>query len=209
MSLFDTQKIAVEWLGYPISYVELIGTVFGFISVYLASRGNIFTWSAGIVNEFFLFLLFYQIQLYPDMLLQVFFFVMTLYGWYHWGKKSNTPTITCLSVKGRIIAGIVVLLGTVLSGFVFQSIHLLLPALFHKPAAYPFADSFVLVASIVATFLLIGKKMDNWFLWIAIDIVCVVIYLKKEIYFLSLEYLIFLGLATYGAIHWSNRMKHG
>ena len=90
MEFFSIEQIAVDFPGYPVSYVELIGTIFGLISVYLASRANIFTWSTGIVNEFFLFLLFFQVQLYPDMLLQLFFFATTLYGLVPVGKEKQS-----------------------------------------------------------------------------------------------------------------------
>jgi nicotinamide mononucleotide transporter len=209
MKIFSIEEVAIEVLEYSISYVELIGTLFGFISVYLASRGNILTWAAGIVNELFLFLLFFQLQLYPDMMLQLFFFVTTLYGWYQWGQKVNPLGITKLNLRKRLIVGATIIIGTLVSGLLFSCIHLILPQLFKLSAAYPFADSFVMVSSIAATILLIKKKLDNWFLWIAIDIVCVFIYLKKGIYFLSLEYFIFLGLAIYGMIHWRKRLTHG
>lgn len=74
MSFFDIENIAFQILNYPISYVEFIGALFGLVSVYLAAKANILTWGTGIVNELFLFILFFQVQLYADMLLQVFFF---------------------------------------------------------------------------------------------------------------------------------------
>ena len=76
MHFFDIASAAFTVIGYPISYVELIGTLFGLISVYFASRANILTWSTGIVNEVFLFILFFQVHLYADMFLQVYFFVL-------------------------------------------------------------------------------------------------------------------------------------
>ena len=94
MTLFDINNIACEIIGYQISYVELIGTLFGFISVYLATKTNILTWATGIINELFLFILFFQVQLYADMFLQVFFFVVTLYGWYNWKQIPKENGIT-------------------------------------------------------------------------------------------------------------------
>lgn len=90
MNFFDTKNIAFQILDYPLSYVELIGTLFGFLSVYLATRANILTWATGIINELFLFILFFQVQLYADMFLQIYFFIITLYGWYKWNSKKTT-----------------------------------------------------------------------------------------------------------------------
>ncbi len=208
MSFFDINYLAFSVLGYPISYVELIGTLFGLISVFYASRANILTWPTGIVNEVFLFVLFFQVQLYADMFLQVYFFVVTLYGWYNWKTNLDDKMVSSLSNKNRLLLFLIVIIGTVLSGYLFSNIHHLLPNYFKIRAAYPFTDSFVMVSSIVATVLLARKKLENWVFWIAVDTVCVVLYYKKEIFFLSLEYLIFFGLASYGLYHWTKELKH-
>jgi nicotinamide mononucleotide transporter len=199
MNFFEIQNIAFQVLGYPISYVELIGTLFGLVSVYFASKANILTWGTGIVNEVFLFILFFQVQLYADMFLQIYFFVVTLYGWYKWNVKTSENKISETSFRNKIFLAVTILIGTLISGFLFTNIHLYLPAYFKIQAAYPFIDSFVMVSSIVATILLAKKKIENWYLWVAVDLVCVVLYFKKGVYFLSLEYFIFLGL--FGAAH--------
>lgn len=207
MNLFEIKNIAFQIWDYPISYVELIGTLFGLASVYFASRANILTWGTGIVNEVFLFILFFQVQLYPDMFLQVYFFIVTLYGWYKWNAKTSENKISETSFKNKIFLAIAVLIGTLISGFLFTNIHLYLPTYFKIQAAYPFTDSFVMVSSIVATILLARKKIENWYLWIAVDLVAVVLYFKKGVFFLSLEYFIFLGLASYGLYHWKKTIK--
>lgn len=209
MNFFEIENIAFEILGYPISYVELIGTLFGLISVYFASIANILTWTTGIVNEIFLFILFFQVQLYADMFLQVYFFIVTLYGWYNWNTKTNTSKISKINFRNRIIIVFAIVVGSVLSGFIFKNIHLYLPSYFKIQAAYPFTDSFIMVSSIFATILLANKKIENWYLWIVVDVVCVVLYYKKDIFFLSLEYFIFLGLASFGFYHWNKQLKHG
>jgi len=208
MWLFDINRIFFQILDYPISYVEFIGTFFGLISIYLATKPNIFTWHTGIVNEIFLFILFFQVQLYADMFLQIYFFIVTLYGWYNWKRKTNEIKISTLKQKTQIILFAIILISTILAGFLFKNIHSLLPQFFKIEASYPFADSFVMVLSIVATVLLARKKLETWILWITVDIVCVVLYLKKEIYFLSLEYLIFLFMAIYGLFHWNKKRKN-
>jgi nicotinamide mononucleotide transporter len=206
MNFFEIQNIAFQVLGYPISYVELIGTLFGLVSVYFASKANILTWGTGIVNEVFLFILFFQVQLYADMFLQIYFFVVTLYGWYKWNVKTSENKISETSFRNKIFLAVTILIGTLISGFLFTNIHLYLPAYFKIQAAYPFIDSFVMVSSIVATILLAKKKIENWYLWVAVDLVCVVLYFKKGVYFLSLEYFIFLGLASYGLYHWRKHL---
>lgn len=206
MRFFDIGNIAFSIIGYPISYVEMVGTLFGLISVYYASRANILTWGTGIINEVFLFILFFQVQLYADMFLQAYFFIVTIYGWYNWNTSKAKSHITVISTKARWALTVVVIAGALLAGLLISNIHIYLPGYFKISAAYPFTDSLVMVLSIVATILLAKKKLENWYLWILIDAICVVLYLKKSVYFLSLEYLIFLGLAIYGAINWKKQL---
>lgn len=209
MTLFDINNIAFEIIGYQISYVELIGTLFGLISVYFASRANILTWATGIINELFLFILFFQVQLYADMFLQVYFFIVTLYGWYNWKQKPKKNNITLTDFKSKIWIVVAVVLGTLISGFLFTNIHLYLPQYFKTEAAFPFVDSFVMVLSIIATVLLAQKKIETWYFWITVDIVCVFLFYKKDIAILALEYFVFLGLATYGLLNWKKQLNNG
>lgn len=209
MAFFDINNIAFEVAGYPISLVELIGTLFGLLSVYFASRANILTWPTGIINEVFLFFLFFQVQLYADMFLQLYFFVVTLYGWHNWRQKPKQNSITTISSKARVWIAVAIVIGTAITGFLFKNIHLYLPRYFQTEAAFPFADSFVMVLSIVATVLLAQKKIENWYLWIIVDLVCVFLFYERGIVFLSLEYLVFLGLVTYGLLNWKKELKNG
>jgi nicotinamide mononucleotide transporter len=208
MEFFNIQHIALSIMGYPISYVELIGTLFGFISVYYAARANVLTWPTGIINELFLFILFFQVQLYADMLLQVYFFITTLYGWYHWSSNKGDVPIEQLSNKGFIIYSISLVSGTLLMGWTITHLPTWLPTYFPLPAAYPYADSFVSVASILATILLARKQMENWLLWILADAISVILYMKKGVYFLSLEYVIFLFIAIAGLVRWRKKLRY-
>jgi nicotinamide mononucleotide transporter len=208
MTFFDIKNIAFEAIGYPISYVELIGTLFGLLSVYFAARANILTWSTGIINELFLFILFFQVQLYADMFLQLYFFVVTLYGWHNWKQKPKQNSITSTNSKMKIWLASTIVIGTIIAGFLFSNIHLYLPQYFKTAAAFPFVDSFVMVLSIVATVLLAQKKIETWYLWKVVDIVCAFLFFKKGVVFLALEYLVFLGLATYGLLNWKKDLNN-
>lgn len=208
MNFFNIQYTAFSVPGYPVSYVELIGTLFGLISVYYASRGNILTWSTGIINELFLFILFFQVQLYADMLLQVYFFIVTLFGWHNWKTNTGDLPIKRLSAAGLKLYCVLLALGTLTMGMVISHLPLWLPVYFPLPAAFPYIDSFVTVASILATVMLAKKQVENWVLWIVADIVSVVLYIVKGVYFLSAEYMIFLVLATYGFLQWRKKLRY-
>jgi nicotinamide mononucleotide transporter len=209
MGFFEIENVAIRIWSYPVSYVELIGTMFGLASVYLAARGKILTWATGIANEFFLFILFFKVQLYADMFLQVYFFVTTLYGWRNWATNPAEKEISEVGMKNKARLAIAIIAASLLFGYLFSNIHLYFPAYFKVKAAYPVIDSFVMTASIVATILLAKKKMENWYLWIIVDIVCTVLYCQKAVYFLAIEYFVFLGLALYGLYNWRKQLKDG
>jgi len=207
MEFFSISNIAFEVLGYAVSWVELIGTIFGLACVYLATVPNILTWPTGIVNEICLFILFFQVQLYADMFLQVFFLFVTLYGWYYWKKEPGEDSITHIRTKDKWwIAGII-MLGTLAAGFLFGNIHEFFPKYFTIAADYPYVDSLVMVLSVIATILLARKKLENWHLWILVDLICVCLFFIKGIYFLAGLYFIFLFIATHGLLNWKKQMQ--
>lgn len=208
MNLFDIENIAFEILNYPISYIELIATFFGLISVYFATKANILTWSTGIVNELFLFILFFQVQLYADMFLQVFFFVVTIFGWYNWKNKSKVNDISTIESKSKLWLACIIILSTLVTGYLFSKIHLYFPLYFKIEASYPYTDSFIMILSIIATVLLAKKKIETWYFWIVIDVFCVILFYKKGIVFLSIEYFIFLCLATFGLLNWKRKLNN-
>lgn len=206
MSFFDINNIAFEVLSYPLSYIELIGTAFGLLSVYLASRAHIWTWPTGIVNEFAFFWLFYQVQLYADMLLQVYFLVVTLYGWYYWSQQEVLEKVNTLGFRSLRVYAVVLIVGSLLLGWIISDIHHLLPTYFPEPAAYPYPDAFTTVASILATILLSRKQIESWYLWIAVDLVSIVLYTLKGIHVVAIEYFVFLLICIFGYLNWRKKM---
>ena len=208
LSFFDINHVFFEILNYPVSYIEFVGTLAGIIAVFLAAKSNIYTWPIGLINIVLFFIIFYRVHLYSDMFLQVYFFAIGIYGWIYWLKKNTIEVkIKLLSHRQRIQWSICIVLATLLLGFCISKIHIWLPTLFPNPAAFAYADTFVAVTSVVANTLMARRILENWILWILVDIICVYLYFSKGIIFVSFEYLIFLGLAIYGHIRWLNEYK--
>lgn len=163
MGFFDISNTAFRLISYEVSYVELIAVLSGLASVWFASKAKILTWPTGIINEFFLFLLFFQVQLYADMLLQVFFFITTVYGWYNWRRPAIAHRILRLNKSQQLWYAVSIVVGSIAAGFLIANLHTLLPTYFKTLASYPFIDSVIMVLSIAATILLAKKKLENWF----------------------------------------------
>jgi nicotinamide mononucleotide transporter len=209
LKFFDIHEIFFEALGYPMSYVEFVGTVAGAIAIWLSAKANLWSWPLGIINVVLFFFLFFQVQLYPDMFLQVFFFVTNIIGWWRWTHPSKGEEDRKKELKVSYMPGMqlllfsgIALLGTVFSGLIASHLHEWVPTVFTKPSAFPFIDSFVLVMSILATFLTIQKKVECWIVWIIIDAVATGMYFVKEIKLVGVEYLAFCFIAAYGLWHW-------
>ncbi|MBI1770136.1 MAG: nicotinamide mononucleotide transporter [Bacteroidetes bacterium] len=196
------------------SYLEFVGTVAGAIAVWLSARANIWSWPIGLINVTLFFFLFYQVQLYPDMFLQVFFFVTNLIGWWRWKNPSQSEEdkkhelrVSFVSRRGLSIFMMVGVVGTFVFGMLAKNLHEFFPMLFHKPSAFPYADSFVTVMSIVATYLMVQKKVECWAVWILVDAIACYLYFAKEIKFVGIEYLIFCFIAGFGLWNWTEEAR--
>ena len=214
MNFFDINHIFFTILDYPMSYLEFFGTIAGGVAVWLSAKENIWSWWIGIVNVILFFFLFYQIQLYPDMFLQVFFLITNLMGWWQWkypkeGQEntSNELKISSLSRKNIVLLLALGMVFTGIFGSFTQHLHQLLPLFFSKPSAFPYLDSFTTVMSIITTFLMIRKKVECWYLWLLIDLISTYMYFVKGVKFVGLEYALFCVIATFGAINWTKQYR--
>jgi nicotinamide mononucleotide transporter len=209
MQFFDINNIFIELMGYHMSYLEFFGTVAGAIAVWLSAKANVWSWPLGLINVTLFFFLFFQVQLYPDMFLQVFFFITNLMGWWRWKHpkleeedRKHELKVSFIPRKQLILLFLTGMFGTILFGRFASSLHEILPSVFNKPSAFPYADSFVTVMSIGATFLMIQKKVECWIIWIIVDAIAAYMYFAKGIKFVGIEYLAFCFIAVFGLWNW-------
>ncbi|MFT6880816.1 MAG: nicotinamide mononucleotide transporter [Algoriphagus sp.] len=210
--LLDVNYIVLRVLGYNMSLLELIATITGAVAVGLSALENVWSWIIGLVNVTLAFFLFYQIQLYPDMFLQVFFFVTNIIGFWHWkfpkvaeANAINELKITRLSPRDfTFLVGLGVL-GTIIMGNFSANLHELVPSIFSLPSAFPYMDSFTTVMSIVATFMMIRKKVETWWIWLVVDIIASYMYYIKDVKLYSFLYVVFVLIAALGAWEWTKR----
>lgn len=214
MAFFDIENIFFTLLGYSMSYLEFFGTVAGAVAIWLSAKAIVWSWPIGIVNVVLFFFLFYQVQLYPDMFLQVFFFVTNLMGWRRWTHpkkfeedRKHELKVSFLDRKHLWVILFSGVAGTFLFGTLAGNIHDIFPGIFPLPSAFPYLDSFVTVMSIITTFLMINKKIESWIFWILIDVIATYMYFVKEIKFVALEYLIFCFVAAFGLWNWTREYR--
>jgi nicotinamide mononucleotide transporter len=213
-NFLDIKNIFFSILGYEMSHLEFWATVSGGLSVWLSVKENVWSWILGLVNVCLASIMFYQIQLYPDMFLQGFFFATNIIGFWWWkfpkaenANQKNELKITKLEPRTSAILIVGGLMATYLMGTFSKNLHQIFPKLFSLPSAFPYMDSFTTVMSIVATFMLMKKKLEAWWMWLAIDIISTYMYFVKDVKLYSVLYFVFCIIAVFGAIEWTRKWK--
>lgn len=177
------------------NWMEATATLFGIICVALMIKRIIWCWPAGIIQVVLYVYIFWEARLYSDMLLHIVYIFLNAYGWYHWlhgGKDHDKLPVTKLGNRLWIWVAIG-LVGTALWGAGMGA---------WTDADLPYGDAFTTVISLVAQWLLIRKRLENWILWIVVDIAAIGIYWHKGLYFTTFLYAVFLVLATIGYSDW-------
>ena len=179
---------------------EILAVIFGIISVYLSTREHIWSWPTALVNVALYFIVFLEAKLYADMGLQVVYFALSLYGWYEWlyGGENRTElhvsrVTRSLGLKLLLIGlASAAILGTILARF--------------TDASLPYLDSATTSTSLVAQWMMTRKILENWAVWVVVDVVYVGMFIFKKLYLTAGLYAVFLVLAVMGFIQWKRSL---
>jgi nicotinamide mononucleotide transporter len=162
----------------------------------------------GVVTFSLFAVLFYQIRLYSDFFEQFYYIGNCFYGWSVWlaTRKKNAegsePDVSYCAGKTYLVIALIIACCGGLLGFTMSRIHLWLPSLFPLPAAYPYIDAIATVTGFVAAGLMTHKKIENWYLWICVNLICIWLYYARNVRFVAVLYIFFLALAINGLITW-------
>jgi nicotinamide mononucleotide transporter len=183
-----------------VSPLELVAAITGAVSVWLSVRQNIWSWPTAIVNVVLYAVVFWENKLYADMGLQVVYAVLSLYGWYEWRFGGEGRTELRVTRTPRQLGALLTLIAAVGSA-------LLGTLLRHTTdAALPFMDSFLSSTSLVAQWMMTRKLLENWLVWIFVDVLYVGMFLFKGLYLTAGLYAVFLALAVRGYLDWRRSM---
>jgi len=210
-NFLSVDNIAFTIIGYPMSYVEFLGTVLLLWSVWLVAKRNILTWAIGIISGVLFTILFYQIRLYSDTIEQVYCIGASIYGWWIWNKspKDNgqITDVKYSNSKNLILWIVFTAIISVVFGFLMSRIHIFLPVLFPEAASFPYIDALTTIMTFSAMWLMAQKKIENWIYWIIVDIIGIWLYFVKDVKFISLLYVILLIMAFNGLRTWHNALQ--
>ena len=178
------------------SKLEIVAVLLGLANVGLLVRRSIWNYPFGLAMVSLYAVIFFEARLYSEAGLQLFFFAVQIYGWVLWyrhGGQQAPVAVNWMSGRERVIwgagtAGLSLSLGWIMHRF--------------TNAALPFADSAVAGASIAAQFLLSFRRIENWILWIAIDVVSIGLYINRELLLTAGLYVVLFGLSVLGLREW-------
>jgi len=207
MSFNDFWQEIVSY-SQGISFWEFSGLIFGILTVVFLIKESIWTWPFGIAYVITAFVVFWEARLYGDFLLHIFFLVLNIYGWHFWthGKKQaeSELAVTKMSKNGFLKSMGFSVIGVI----VFAQVLIGIPNMFEglAAAALPYWDSTTSILSVTAMWLTARKKIDNWYYWLFVNILATGIYFYKELYFFSLLYFVYIGMAGMGYLAWKKTM---
>ncbi|MCF6184031.1 MAG: nicotinamide riboside transporter PnuC [Bacteroidales bacterium] len=209
--------------------LEFIAAFLGVISVFYAKKENILVFPTGIVSTGLYVYLLSQWNLYGDLIINIYYTLMSIYGWYMWSKIIDDTdkhiSITKSNRKDKLKAFVIFVFTSVFVIIVYRFYNVMPNNLnfiesvnyaFNKITsgnlaefrkATPFMDTFTTGAAFAAMWLMANKKLENWIFWIAVNIVSIPLYFVKGYGFTGIQYTIFLILAVYGYREWKIKFK--
>jgi nicotinamide mononucleotide transporter len=193
----DLQFPLFTWLGQTVTVLEVFGFVTGLLCVWAVWRRWVWNWPVGIANNLAFLVLFLGVGLYADSVLQLAFIALGIVGWISWSRR-DARTVTDLRVRRIDRRTGLITLGTTVVGTIGVAVVLINGT----DSVVPWPDAFVLVASLVATWLQARRMLEHWYLWIVIDVVSVPLYFAKGLALTAVLYLVFLGLCVGGVLSW-------
>ncbi|MGL2965657.1 nicotinamide riboside transporter PnuC [Flavobacterium sp. XGLA_31] len=194
-----------QYKNYPMYDIllEVTAILFGLLSVWYAKKDNIWVFPTGIINTAIYVYLLWKWSLLGDMMINFYYVVMSVYGWYHWTRKQGDVVefpVSRMNASEKKWSGVIFVL-TVLFVIVVYTF-------FDKFTHWTsYVDTLVTGIFFVGMWLMARRKIENWILWIVGDIISIPMYYVKGYSFTSIQYLIFTIIAVYGYLEWKRILQ--
>lgn len=183
--------------------LEFLGIIFGFLSVWYSKQNKIWVYPTGMISTSIFVYLLLKWGLLGDMMINAYYFIMSIYGWYVWSRKvdaiHHTP-ITSTSRQEKRNSALIFIATLIFVYFIYES--------FDKWTSWTaYVDTFTTGIFFVGMWLMAKKKIENWIYWIIGDIISVPLYFYKGLTLTSFQYLIFTIIAIYGYKAWKRDLN--
>jgi nicotinamide mononucleotide transporter len=190
----------IEFGPFKTTIVEIIAVVFGLASVWSMKKESILVFPFGIINVLFYVYICFASKLYAYASINVFFAVMSVYGWYNWSRKDQNREniqISRCSVKELILDSV---------SLVFFFIILRILLIKYTDSIVPIWDALTTAIYIIAMWLLARKRIENWIFWIIGDTISIGLFAYEKLYFSSFQFMVFTIIAVLGYIEWRKKL---
>ena len=188
------------------TWLEFVAVVFGLLSVWFAKQEKILVYPTGIISVLIYIYICFNVKLFADAGINLFYFIMSVYGWYMWTRKSEKPPlkITFNTAKDWMITGglflfSLILIVSLLKYFNGDDVE-------YWSTNVPYIDTFTTSVFIIAMLLMALKKVESWIFWIVGDVISVPLYTYKGLVFTSFQFVVFLILAVMGYVEWKRKV---
>lgn len=179
-----------------LSPIEVIGFVTGVGCVWLAARENIWNWPVAIVNAISFIVVFFGAKLYADCGLQLVYVAISVYGWWSWlhgGRNRSELPVTRVRASAVPMLALATVAAASILMFLLRR---------YTDSTVPFWDSLTTAMSLTSQYMLARKIIENWWLWMAADIIYVALYVYKGLYLTAVLYVVFFALCVLGLVRW-------
>ena len=181
-------------------YIEIAGAVIGLLYLYLEYRASVYLWPVGVIMPLFYIYIFFVSRFYADMGINIYYLFASIYGWIRWNKSASQEQSLAISHMPYRYWGVALLALSIL----FAGIAWILIRFTDSPV--PFGDSFTTALSIVAMWMLANKYIEQWGLWIIVNVVSCALYAWKGLYPTALLYVVYSIVPVFGYFKWKQLM---
>ncbi|HZH73780.1 MAG TPA: nicotinamide riboside transporter PnuC [Mariniphaga sp.] len=185
--------------------IEISGALLGILYIGFSIRQHIFTWPTGLLTSLLYTIIFFRSGFYADMGLQVYYVVISIYGWYYWlrgGKKNNDEDkhAPILRLSKRVLIA-----SLILTAFIYLFIVVIL--INFTDSTVPYMDSLTTALSITATWMLAKKYIEHWLIWIFVDLVSAGLYIYKNLWPTVILFVVYTVMAYVGYKEWEKELS--
>lgn len=184
------------------TWLESFAVFFGIASVFYSMREHIWVYPTGIVSTLIYVWICFEYKLYADMGINVYYFSMSIYGWYLWThpqENKNVLPVTWMDTNGWLVSAALFAVSYSLLAYLLSR---------YTDSDVPYWDSFTTASAFVGMWLMAKKKVENWIFWIITDVVSVPLYFYKGLLLTSFQFLFFTVLAMMGLFAWIKSAKN-
>lgn len=185
--------------GQHYSWLETIGVLTALIYVYYAAKGNRICFLFGLISSSIYSYIATDLKYYFDSFINAYYVIMSFYGWFAWSKNSASQQIIKFNNKEFLTLIFIGFTVSLVLGFIAQNF---------TDANLPYWDAITTIFSLIATWLVVKKVIENWLIWIVVDLIALFMYFQKGLFLTAILFFIYTIIAVKGYFSWKKELNH-